>query len=227
MIEKSVRKAEQRFLVSNTTVTLNEGQGYSNWYKTIQFSHVYHKSNSERNQSVNVWMQTAVLAYTVWERFLCMGCSVVSSIHLPSDQNSQALTFQLVPFIHTIKSHFYIWLQTKSYVKKKKKKQKQPPLPHKKNPTKQQKPQTNKQTTKNTKPQRSPPPPPPPIPPTSAPPPPSPQKNPKPHPTRRQITYTMIHGWMLHNVPNLYKLSIYMVQNTNKQASKQTKRPAN
>ena len=44
-------------LLPHITVTLNEGQGLTNWYQTTQFSSVYHHTKFERNQSVNIRMQ--------------------------------------------------------------------------------------------------------------------------------------------------------------------------
>ena len=36
----------------NTYVTLNEGQGHSNWYEIIQFCYVHHHTAFEKNEAV-------------------------------------------------------------------------------------------------------------------------------------------------------------------------------
>ena len=43
------------------TVTLNEGQGHSNWYQTIECNDVYHHTNCERNRSRNSQMQAYLI----------------------------------------------------------------------------------------------------------------------------------------------------------------------
>ena len=41
-IYKFARKWAQKFLLSHAAVTLNEGQGHSNQFQTIQFNGIYH-----------------------------------------------------------------------------------------------------------------------------------------------------------------------------------------
>ena len=50
---KFARKSVQKFLLPHISVTLNEHQGHSNWYKATQLSGLYHHTKFERSQSVN------------------------------------------------------------------------------------------------------------------------------------------------------------------------------
>ena len=54
------KKASKEILLSHTIVTLNDGQGHSNWCQTIQSSRLYLKTSCERNQSVNIQIQSNV-----------------------------------------------------------------------------------------------------------------------------------------------------------------------
>ena len=57
---KSARKWTTKFLISHTTVTLNEGQGHPNAYRNVELSDFYHHTRFEINRSVNVWIQANV-----------------------------------------------------------------------------------------------------------------------------------------------------------------------
>ena len=48
------QKIVQKFVLSLTTMTLNENQGHPNWYQTIQFISVSHQTTFERNCSANI-----------------------------------------------------------------------------------------------------------------------------------------------------------------------------
>ena len=41
-IENFAKESVQKFLLSGIPMTLSEGQGYSNWYQSVQFSAKYH-----------------------------------------------------------------------------------------------------------------------------------------------------------------------------------------
>ena len=56
LFEKFARKRVQKFLFSHTIATLNEAQGHSHWYQTVQVSGIYHHTKFERNRPVNVQM---------------------------------------------------------------------------------------------------------------------------------------------------------------------------
>ena len=43
--------------MSVKTVTVDEGQGYANWYQNVESNDVYHHVTFERNRSVNVQIQ--------------------------------------------------------------------------------------------------------------------------------------------------------------------------
>ena len=51
-------------------MTLNEGRGQLNRYKTTQLRSVFHHTKFEKNRSVNVWMQANV-------GLSCLVCFVV------------------------------------------------------------------------------------------------------------------------------------------------------
>ena len=61
---KLPRKFRQEFLISHTTVTLNEGQGNQNWYQNVELSSLYHYTKFERNLSIDVWIQANVKVLT-------------------------------------------------------------------------------------------------------------------------------------------------------------------
>ena len=63
LILKSVRKLTPRFLISHTTVTLNEGQGQLSWYKNGELHNLYHHAKFERNRSINIGIQIDVKAF--------------------------------------------------------------------------------------------------------------------------------------------------------------------
>ena len=48
------RKWTSKFLISQTTVTLNERPDHQNLYQNVELNGLYHKTKFERNQSVNV-----------------------------------------------------------------------------------------------------------------------------------------------------------------------------
>ena len=62
ILSKSTLKPDTDFLISQTTMTLNEGQGQSHptWYKNVEHSSLYHHTKSERNWSLHVWIQANV-----------------------------------------------------------------------------------------------------------------------------------------------------------------------
>ena len=63
-IENFARKWMQKFLLSITTMTVNESQGHSNWYQAVQFGGVT-RPKFERNRSVNVWMKATVKPFVM------------------------------------------------------------------------------------------------------------------------------------------------------------------
>ena len=64
-------------------MTLSEGQGHSDWYKTVEYSAVYHHTMFQRNICISIWTQTKVkgilykitlvelypLKWIVWNQF--------------------------------------------------------------------------------------------------------------------------------------------------------------
>ena len=54
LIKKLASKCVQKCSIPQT-VTLNEGQGYSNWNQYVQCSGIYHHAKFERHLFVNVW----------------------------------------------------------------------------------------------------------------------------------------------------------------------------
>ena len=60
---KSILKYERKWTpkFSYTTVNLNEGQGYPNWYKSVQLNGHYH--TKFENLPVNVWIQANVKGF--------------------------------------------------------------------------------------------------------------------------------------------------------------------
>ena len=57
---KFARKCAHKFLLSHAPMTLNKGQGHSNWYQTMHLSGVYHQTKFEINQFVDVGMHTNI-----------------------------------------------------------------------------------------------------------------------------------------------------------------------
>ena len=59
--KKKVKKYAKKCLICNTSVTLNEGQGHSNSYQTVECSGVYRHTTFERNRLANIRTQSNVV----------------------------------------------------------------------------------------------------------------------------------------------------------------------
>ena len=46
--------------IFHTAVTVNEGQGHSNWYQTVRFSGFFHLAKFKKKRFANVLMQVSV-----------------------------------------------------------------------------------------------------------------------------------------------------------------------
>ena len=57
------RKCAQKNRYSHIIMALNEDQGHSNWYQTVQFGGVYHYIMFEMNRFVNARMQPNVKVF--------------------------------------------------------------------------------------------------------------------------------------------------------------------
>ena len=63
ILSKSIDKFERKsamFFLSLPTVTLNKGQGHSNWNKNVEFHDVCYHTKLENNPTENVTMQTNI-----------------------------------------------------------------------------------------------------------------------------------------------------------------------
>ena len=61
---KFPRKWTPKFFISHTTVTLNDGQGHTNWYQNAEPSSLYHHTKFQRYRSVNVSIPANVKAFS-------------------------------------------------------------------------------------------------------------------------------------------------------------------
>ena len=57
-------------LLSSTTETLNEDQGYPNWYTNVESNLLCHHTKFELNWFLNIWMQANVECFRGWNHII-------------------------------------------------------------------------------------------------------------------------------------------------------------
>ena len=83
MIEKFACKLVPKFFISNTTVTVNEGQGHPNWCQNLEFWGFYNRTMITQNCSENVCIQANIIV------FVCLVGFLFYSINSPFKKNKQ------------------------------------------------------------------------------------------------------------------------------------------
>ena len=66
---KVARKWTPKFLISQTTVILNESQGHPNWHQNVELCDLYDHTKFQRNRSVNVRIQASVTFFHHYTKF--------------------------------------------------------------------------------------------------------------------------------------------------------------